>query len=85
VIAPGERGEIDIGDASVALHFQNDAGAPRVDFVEGALVFFNADNPQGSGMNPTIAMPEIGSVVVRMMVYTLGEGASAHRLVHYTV
>jgi hypothetical protein len=84
VVAPGENAAIQLPFGIAPVDFRTDAGAGRIEFLGGTIVFFNMDNPLGTAASPTLTVPEHPPLQLRFALYAIGEGPGAYHVLHYT-
>lgn len=85
VIAPGDQAEIEIPGGLVPIEFRDDSEPARITFENGVVVIYNMDTPMGSGALPTVTIEDGTDVTLRVAVYAMGSGATALRVLHYTI
>jgi hypothetical protein len=87
VIGAGQSGEIELPWGQFTLIFNPMAAIPNITINPAAhqIVFEGTDNPLGIATSILIPLSSGQNATINFAVYSLGEGSSVTRVVHYSL
>lgn len=87
VVGAGERGTLDFPFGSFATIFNPGVSPPEVTLTSNppTIVFNGTDNPLGLATSLTIPLVSGVTKYLTLMIYAVGDGDEATRVIHYTV